>query len=115
MNEYLEMWKRYCDFSGRTSVRGYWMAYLFNVLAAVILSVLALIAPALGFLGTVYSLAGLVPGLALTVRRLRDGGNGWGWIFITLVPLVGAIILIVKLCKASVPCESGSPDLTFEM
>lgn len=106
MNEYLEMWKRYADFSGRSSVRGYWMAYLFNVLAAVILGFLANIVPALAFLGTLYSLVGLVPGLALTVRRLRDGGNSWGWMFIVLVPLVGAIILIVKLCKASVPNEA---------
>ena len=115
MNEYLEMWKRYGDFSGRSSVRDYWMAYLFNVLAGVLLSILAYIAPALAFLGGLYSLVGLVPGLALTVRRLRDGGNGWGWIFITLVPLVGAIILIVKLCKASVPYESKTSYESFDM
>lgn len=106
MNEYLEMWKRYGDFSGRTSVRGYWMAYLFNILASILLSALAYVLPFLAFLGTVYSLVGLVPGLALTIRRLRDGGNSWGWIFISLVPLVGWIILIVKLCKASVPYEA---------
>ena len=105
MNEYLEMWKRYCDFSGRTSVRGYWMAYLFHILATLILGGLADVAPALAFLSGLYSLAALVPGLALTIRRLRDGGNGWGWIFISMVPLVGWIILIVKLCKASVPYD----------
>ena len=69
------------------------------------MSGLANVAPALAFLSGLYSLVALVPGLALTIRRLRDGGNGWGWIFISLVPLVGVIILIVKLCKASVPYD----------
>lgn len=106
MNEYLDMWRHYADFSGRTSVRGYWMAFLFNWLVAVLLGVLANVLPALAFLGSIYSLASIVPSLALTVRRLRDGGNGWGWIFISMVPLVGLIILIVKLCKASVPVDT---------
>lgn len=105
MNEYLDMWKHYADFSGRTTVRGYWMAFLFNWLANMALGVVANILPALGFLSGLYTLAALVPGLALTVRRLRDGGNGWGWLFISMVPLVGWIILIVKLCKASEPLD----------
>lgn len=103
MNEYLDMWRHYADFSGRTTVRGYWMAFLFNWLAGVVLGVVVTVIPALSFLSSLYTLAALVPGLALTIRRLRDGGNGWGWIFISMVPLVGWIILIVKLCKASVP------------
>lgn len=103
MNEYLDMWRHYADFSGRTTVRGYWMAFLFNWLAGVVLGGVVTVIPALSFLSSLYTLAALVPGLALTIRRLRDGGNGWGWIFISMVPLVGWIILIVKLCKASVP------------
>lgn len=106
MNEYLDMWRHYADFSGRTNVRGYWMAFLFNFLAGLVLSIVTGILPVLGFLSTLYSLAATVPGLALTVRRLRDGGNSWGWIFISLVPLVGWIILVVKLCKASEPLDA---------
>ena len=103
MQEYLDMWKNYADFSGRTSVRGYWMAFLFNFLASLILAVLITIIPQLTFLNTLYALAILVPSLAICVRRLRDCGQHWGWLFIIFVPLVGAIILIVKLCKPSIP------------
>ena len=101
MKEYLDMWKNYANFSGRTSVRGYWMAFLFNFIASAVFSIIGSI-PALAFLAGLYSLAALIPGLAITIRRLRDAGQGWGWIFISFVPLVGIIILIVKLCKPSV-------------
>lgn len=102
MKEYLDMWKNYANFSGKTSVRGYWMAFLFNFLATSVLSIIVAIIPALSFLSGVYSLAVLVPSLAIAVRRLRDAGKPWGWIFITLVPLAGIIIFIVMLCKPSV-------------
>jgi uncharacterized membrane protein YhaH (DUF805 family) len=37
------------------------------------------------------------------VRRLRDAGKAWPWIFIALVPIIGAIWLIVLLVMPSVP------------
>ena len=106
MKEYLNMWKNYANFSGRTSVRGYWMAFLFNMIASFALSLIASILPVLAILGSLYTLAALIPGIAITIRRLRDAGKNWAWIFIGLVPLVGVIILIVLLCKASAPAEN---------
>ena len=50
---------------------------------------------------SLFSLATLVPGLAICVRRLRDAGYKWTWIFISLVPVVGVFILIYMLCKPS--------------
>ncbi len=100
---YLNMWKNYVNFKDRTTVRGYWMAVLVNVIASAILTIIGI-----ELLSSLYSLAVLLPGLAICVRRLRDSGRKWGWIFITLVPLVGWIILIVMLCKASQP-DDGVP------
>lgn len=107
MQEYLAMWKNYANFSDRTSVRGYWMAFLFNFLAGVVLGIVAAILPALTFLSGLYSLAVLVPALAILVRRLRDAGKKWYWIFIALIPLVGEIILIVFLCQPTVSSEGA--------
>jgi uncharacterized membrane protein YhaH (DUF805 family) len=46
-------------------------------------------------LSGIYSLAVLIPTLAVTVRRLHDiDRSGW-WILIGLVPLIGAIVLLV--------------------
>ena len=106
MQEYLEMWKNYSNFSGRTTVRGYWIAFLFNFIVGTVLGLIVSIIPALAFITGLYGLVALIPGLAINVRRLRDAGKHWGWLFITLVPLVGFIILIIQLCKPSVPEET---------
>ena len=102
MNEYVAMWKNFANFSDRTSRRGYWMAFLINFIIGLVLSVIIAIIPKLGFISTIYGLAVLIPSLAIAVRRLRDAGKHWAWIFITLVPAVGWIILIIMLCKPSV-------------
>ena len=102
MQEYLEMWKRYADFKGTTNIRGYWMAFLFNVIVSFVIGLITGIIPALAFISYVYSLAALIPGLAISVRRLNDAGKKWTWLFISFVPLVGFIILIIMLCKPSV-------------
>ena len=102
MKEYLDMWKNYANFGGKTSIRGYWMAFLFNFIVSTVIGIITGVLPVLAFLSAIYSLAALIPGLALTVRRLRDAGKRWTWIFISFVPLVGFIILIIMLCKPSV-------------
>ena len=97
INCYVDMWKNFANFSGRTTVGGYWWAYLAHFIVCFVLSLIGV-----EVLTTVYSLACLIPGLAITVRRLRDAGKSWGWLFIILVPLVGWIIFIIMLCKPSV-------------
>lgn len=99
MYEYKAMWQNFANFRDRTSVRGYWMAFLFNFLVGLVLSIIIAIIPQLSFLSGLYSLAALIPGLALAVRRLNDTGRHWGWLFISLVPLVGSIILIIFMCQ----------------
>ncbi|MDD3430264.1 MAG: DUF805 domain-containing protein [Oscillospiraceae bacterium] len=101
MNEYKAMWTNYANFSARTTVRGYWMAFLFNFLVSAVFSAIAYYT---GFtlLSNLYALAALIPGLAISVRRLRDAGKPWGWLFINLIPVVGTIIFIVMVCKPSV-------------
>lgn len=51
----------------------------------------------------ILGLAFLLPSLGLSVRRLHDiNKSGW-FILLGLIPLVGAIILIVWACKESDP------------
>ena len=101
MKEYVEMWKHYADFSGKTTVRGYWMAVLINFLIAFVLGLLIQAVHSLSILSTIYSLAVLIPGLAIQVRRFNDGGKSWANIFWWFLPLVGWIVAIVKLCAPS--------------
>jgi uncharacterized membrane protein YhaH (DUF805 family) len=48
-----------------------------------------------------YTLAMLVPGVTVSVRRLHDTGRSGWWLLIALVPLVGAIVLLVFLAQDS--------------
>lgn len=95
INGYMDMWRNFANFSGRTNVPGYWWTFLANIIVGTVLGFIP-------YVGTLYSLVALVPGLALTIRRLNDAGKHWAWIFISLVPF-GGIALIIFLCKPSIP------------
>lgn len=102
MQEYIAMWKNYANFNGRTNLRGYWMAFLINFLIGFVIGFVTARIPSLAFIGTLYSLGALIPGLALSVRRLNDAGHTWKSIFLCFIPLVGVFIFIYRLCKRSV-------------
>ena len=96
MNWYFEVMKKYAVFSGRARRKEYWMFFLFNFIIAFALGfILAFIDVALGAgttlstLGsTLYSLAVILPGLAVGVRRMHDiGRSGW-WVLFPVVNLV---------------------------
>ena len=84
----------YTNFTGRSTKSEYWWAFLFNFLVSAVASNIPIIGP-------IATLALLIPGLAVGVRRLHDTGKKWTYIFIGLIPLVGAILLIIQYCKDS--------------
>lgn len=96
MNWYIKVIKQYIDFKGRARRKEYWMFVLFNAIFSI---VAILIDRQIGLnfnvIDTLYSLFVLLPGLAVSVRRLHDIGKGGGWIFISLIPIIGWIWLIV--------------------
>jgi len=98
MNWYLGVFKKYAEFKGRARRKEYWMFILFNAIVAVLLSILSLISGAFSILSYIYSLAILIPTIALTVRRLHDQDKSGGWYFICFVPIIGAIWLLVLMC-----------------
>ena len=51
------------------------------------------------FIFFVYGVAAVLPCIAIAVRRLRDAGYHWAYIFIPLIPFVGIFILIFLLCQ----------------
>ena len=111
MNWYVEVLKKYAVFSGRARRKEYWFFVLFNL---IISFVLGLIDGAMGFgekggagpLGAVYSLAVLIPSLAVSVRRLHDTGRSGWWLLIGLIPCVGFIVLIVFMVQDSDPGDN---------
>jgi len=103
MTEFVTMWKNYVNFSDRTTVRGYWMAYLFVFIATIVISILDTLIIGTMAISYVWSLAVLLPSLAMMVRRLRDAGKHWALLFLLFIPIAGLIIVIVLLCKPSIP------------
>jgi uncharacterized membrane protein YhaH (DUF805 family) len=94
----------YADFEGRARRTEYWMFFLVNLIVSIGVT---LVGRAIGFhaLSALYGLALLLPGLAVGVRRLHDTGrSGWWWL-VTLIPLAGAVWLIVLL---ALPGDQGA-------
>ena len=106
MNWYLGCWKKYAEFSGRARRQEYWMFFLFNILASIALGVVDRILGTSGSLGGLYSLAVLIPSLAVAARRLHDTDRSGWWQLIALIPLIGFIVLLVFLCSDSKPGEN---------
>ena len=110
---YKKFWKGYVDFKGRSTPSDYWLAYSAHVLiffaSYLLLAVfqrmavdeISLLTNEVIFLLIffAYGVAAVLPGIDLTVRRLRDARYNWPYIIIPLIPFVGIFILIFLLCQ----------------
>lgn len=104
MKFYLSALKNYAKFSGCATRKEYWMFVLFNMIfvyvAVALDSFLGLSDNALmmGPIYGIYILATFIPSLAIAVRRLHDVGKSGWMLFVSLVPIIGIIWLLVLLC-----------------
>lgn len=101
--------KKYATFEGRARRSEYWYFVLFCVLAIVALAIVDSIAGTfseeaeIGLFSGLFVLATFVPSLAVMVRRLHDTDRSGWWVLINLVPLVGAVVLLVFTVLDSQP------------
>lgn len=99
MEWYLQVLRKYADFSGRARRKEYWMFVLFNIIIAIPLVIIDMALFGHYLLYIIYVLIILIPSIAVAVRRLHDiGKSGWFYL-ISLIPVVGAIILLIWFCK----------------
>lgn len=109
MEWYFKVLNQFADFSGRARRKEYWMFALFNVLFTVAALILDKFMDTgfngsyIGWIYILYSLAIFIPSLAVTVRRLHDvGKSGWMYLII-LIPIIGAIWLLVLMATDGQP------------
>lgn len=112
MNWYFEVLKKYAVFQGRARRKEYWYFALFNIIFSIILGVIDGVTGSfspeagIGLLGSIYSLAILIPAIAVSVRRLHDTNRSGWWLLILLIPLIGSIVFLIFTVQDSKPEEN---------
>lgn len=113
---YFDTMLRYFEFSGRSSRAQYWVYML--VVTVLFFAALYVDYEVLGYFRRGVSGFGpltlfwffihIVPNITVTVRRLHDSGRSGWWYWISLVPFIGGIWLLVLMCLG--PDTYGSND-----
>jgi uncharacterized membrane protein YhaH (DUF805 family) len=100
---------KYAVFGGRSRRKEYWFFLLFSMIISATLTIIDIVVGTfssslgIGLLSGIYSLAVLIPSIAVSVRRLHDiDRTGW-WILISLVPIIGTIVLVVFAVQDGTP------------
>jgi len=99
-------WSNYTNFKGRARRSEYWFIQLFLIATNIAVAVvdLALMNGDVqrfiangggGIVGLIWILATIVPALAVLIRRLHDTNRSGWWALIGLIPVAGAIVLLV--------------------
>lgn len=102
MNYYVYCWQHFLDWQGRARRSEFWYFILFNFIISVIIGVFDLIVGTNIFM-YIYSIAVLIPGICVSIRRMHDiGKSGW-WYLINLIPFIGNIWFIILACQDSQP------------
>lgn len=92
--------EKYADFEGRASRSEYWYFVLFNILAYLGLAIVTVVLAGItGFdllvaVPTLYLFGTLIPGLAVTARRLHDTDRSGWWQLLNFVPFGGIVLLV---------------------
>ncbi|MDY4173732.1 MAG: DUF805 domain-containing protein [Bacteroidales bacterium] len=90
--------ENFANFSGRARREEYWYYSLAVFVISAILSVLSkagIVGVIFSILSFLFSLCILIPGIAVSVRRLHDTGRSGWWLLLCLIPLIGQIVLLV--------------------
>jgi uncharacterized membrane protein YhaH (DUF805 family) len=88
---------KFATFQGRACRSEYWYFYLFYMLVYIVAAVIDAVT-GIPVLSLIFALVVMIPFLALTVRRLHDTDRSGWWVLIGLIPLIGAILLLVWFC-----------------
>lgn len=89
MQYYIKAFQNYANFNGRATRSEYWWFFLINFIISIVFTIVGMQLK-LAFLGNIYSLVTLLPGLAVGVRRMHDIDKS-GWYL--LIPFYNIVLL----------------------
>ncbi|MEN2475613.1 DUF805 domain-containing protein [Burkholderia stabilis] len=97
---------QYAKFEGRARRAEYWYFALLSGILSVVGQVIGAVGRDAGLitlllLGVIFlvSLALIIPGIAVSVRRLHDTGRSGWFLLLGFIPIVGGILLLVWMCS----------------
>ena len=115
MKYYIKALLNFSNFHGRSTSREFWYFCLFNLLLQIITFIIdiafklsfSILFYSIGVTSFLYTLVTIIPGLAISVRRLHDIGKSGCLLFLPIIPIVGAIWLLILFCSNSQPGENN--------
>ncbi|WP_232666902.1 DUF805 domain-containing protein [Pseudonocardia sp. TRM90224] len=116
MQWFLKGLRPYADFSGRARRQEYWMYILFYTIFVLALVAVDAVLIYLTdsrwslILSMIFSLAMLIPTLAVTVRRLHDTDRSGWWYLISFVPFGSIVILVFTVMEGTRGANQYGPD-----
>ena len=98
--------KGYVVWNARSTRSEYWWWVLFTLIVGIVATIIDTVVfgsegMGAGLLSIIATIALFLPGLSLVVRRLHDTDRSGWWFWISLIPIVGGIILIVFMLLPS--------------
>ena len=93
LNAYQEFWIKATEFKGFTSRSDWWFVQLANLIISFL--TIPIFLKTFGF--NAYGIVCIIPQIAIDIRRIRDFGKDWKWIFINLIPIFGWILWFIWL------------------
>ena len=123
MDWYLMVWSKFAEFDGRSRRTEYWMFVLINFLVIIALAIVGGLG--LAFMGHgsgigavlfvplgLYFLATIIPGVAVSVRRLHDSGkSGWLLLLLTVLGMIPVIGFIARVAQIVLMCIDSDPGM----
>lgn len=106
----IEGWQKSFCFTGRATRISYWMFQIATSILIIGIGIAAGISESrlMMSLIVIYVVANTFPGIAISVRRLRDAGKKWQWIFVSCIPFIGFIWFLTLMCLPSKPNTTTS-------
>ena len=93
LNAYQEFWLKATDFKSKATRGDWWRVQLVNLIISLI--TIPIFLRTFGF--NVYGVLCIIPQIAIDIRRLKDFGKDWKWVFINLIPVLGWIVWFIWL------------------
>jgi uncharacterized membrane protein YhaH (DUF805 family) len=119
LKSYLSAWKKPFSFRGKSTRKEYWQFLILNAIILVFFLFLGFLGVAnnislapistpLYLIGLLFTFGSLWISLPLTVRRIRDVGMSWKWIFFASLPYIGGVFVLIFLTRSSMVVIDGN-------